>query len=150
MENQLPDLPLTLTEAEAKFSSFLVENSFPTHIRWVLADQIALTSERSFLVRADGESDGRAEAERRYSAGLTRSLGVSLNAICATAAMTIAYVYIPKDRSDAQTHLIGPGLKLSCPAVKISASMVTNSSEWESLDSDIIFYSKLIREGMEL
>lgn len=150
MDERIPDPPPTLAEAEIRFSKFLVGNGFPSSVRWILADHIALTAERTYLILAHGASEGRGEADRRYAAGLSKGLGILLNAICATATETIASVYVPLDYLDAQYHLIRPGLKLSRPTEKIPAILVSDPSKWETLGEDVQFYSKRIREILEL
>jgi hypothetical protein len=145
-----PDPPESFAEAETRFNKFLAGNNFPSNIRWILADQIALTTNRGYLILAAGAIEGRKEAERRYVAGLAKGLGISLNAICVTPEETIASVYVPKDLVDAQRHLMGPGFKFLCPVEKLAASMISEVSEWERLDYDIQVHSRMMRENLEL
>lgn len=150
MSDQGKDPPATLAEAEARFGRFLAENGFPSEVRWILPDQIALGDERNYLLCAQGASDGRKEAERRYSLGLERGLGICLHAICATNTTTIASVYVPTDQLDAQYHLMGPLLKLTCPTEKLPAWIVDDPSAWDALGFDVQFRSKIMREAFEL
>jgi hypothetical protein len=69
-------------------------------------------------------------ASKLYQAGLQRGLGISLKAICATDSFTFATIFIPVDEADAMNHLVGRGLKLSCPATLVPASTVRNPFQW--------------------
>jgi len=145
-----PDPPPAFSEAVARFSKFLVENGYPPSVRWILADQIALTTERNYLIKFEGAAEGRIEAERRYSIGIENGLGILLHAVCATADETISSVYIPASLADAQNHLMGPRLKLSCPVERPPALVVESASEWAALGHDIQAYSRMMRDSFEL
>jgi len=82
-----------------------------------------------YWVRKRDEEATR-NAALRYSEGLERKLGIMLQAICATESETFASVFIPEDDSDAQGHLMGRCLKLSCPVERYSTSAVTNPFTW--------------------
>ena len=73
---------------------------------------------------------GVREANRRYSIGLERKVGISLRAYCASETETFAAVFVPSDHIDAQRHLMGHSLKLSCPTEVVSAQMVRNAARW--------------------
>jgi hypothetical protein len=66
----------------------------------------------------------------RYAEGLGRNLGIELRAICATDTETFASVFVPVDDLDRQYHMMGRGLKLSCPAERYSTSTTTNPLKW--------------------
>jgi hypothetical protein len=129
MADQKPDPPLTFSEAEQKFGHFLNTNGYPASIRWIMSDQILPGDDRHHFIRATGAEEAFTEMERRYKEGLNRGLGISLHAICATQAETVASIYIPTNTTDAQYRMIGRGLKLSCPTSFIPASLIENPNE---------------------
>ena len=91
--------------------------------------EVVVDTNRHYWVRKRYEEATR-NAARRYSEGLERKLGIMLQAIFATESETFALVFIPEDDSDAQGHLMGRCLKLSCPVERYSTSAVTNPFKW--------------------
>ena len=150
MADQNPDPPLTVAEAEKTFAHFLNTNGYPACIRWIMADQILPGDDRHHFIRATGAEQAQTEMERRYKVGLNRGLGISLRAICATHAETVASVYIPTDTTDAQYRMIRRGLKLSCPTSLIPASLVENPDEWQRLDEGSRFRIEAWRQCYDL
>ena len=87
---------------------------------------------RHFWVR-ERMSEAAKHAALRYSEGRERNLGVHLRAICSTNEQTFASVFVPADELDAHYHLMGRGLKVSCPAERYSTSTVKNPIHWLAL-----------------
>src|SRR5215472_2654360 len=87
------------------------------------------------LRKSEGFSHRRAgtAGTHRYAQGLGRKLGIELRAICATNVETFASVFIPEDDVDSQYHLMGHGLKLTCPVKRYSTSTVRSSIKWLAL-----------------
>jgi hypothetical protein len=146
----LPDTPLTLAAGAEQFSTFLSANAYPENIRWVTRHQITLGNDNMYYVSFDGAEEGQIEAERRYEEGLTRGLGILLQAICCTTDATIASVYFPSDTEDAQQRRMLPGLKLSCPTSRVLASFVTDNEHWARLNEEMEQRSRLINETYDL
>ncbi|HUH61631.1 MAG TPA: hypothetical protein VLZ50_01485, partial [Terracidiphilus sp.] len=113
-------------------------------------DHLALDTERNFLLRSTGEIDGLAEAQRRYSLGLERRLGIIIEAICAAEDETVARIYVPTDTNDAQRHRVHHGLKFACPLERNRVLLIRDEAEWEGFGYDIRFYTKNMRESFEL
>lgn len=126
------DPPQTLTAAEEKFRTFLATQNYPKAIRWLMPGDVVVDTNRHYWVRKR-EEEGTRYAALRYSVGLERNFGVKLHAICATESETFASVFVPEDDVDAQYHLMGRGLKLSCPVERHSTSTVTNPLKWRLL-----------------
>ena len=76
---------------------------------------------RHFWVR-ERRSEAAKHADLSYSEGLQRNLGVHLRAISSTNERTFASAFVPTDELDAQHHLMGRGLKVSCLTEKYSTS----------------------------
>jgi hypothetical protein len=93
---------------------------------------------------------GLAEASQRYTEGLKRCLGILLQAICTTPTETTASVYVPTDSTDAQYHLMGRGLKLSCPTSMLPASIVYHPLQWDLLAADFRFRFEIMRQAYDL
>jgi hypothetical protein len=121
--------PPTLAIAEQKFSAFLGLQHYPTTICWLEPDGVLVDKNRHFWIREKSAKSAE-HAALKYSWGLERNLGVELRAICATEAQTFAFMFVPEDDVDAQYHLMGHGLKLSCPAERRSTSTTKNPLRW--------------------
>ena len=92
---------------------------------------LVVDTNRHYWVRKR-EAKASSYAAQRYSEGLQHKFGVMLQAICATEMETFASVFVPKDDFDAQLHLMGHGLKLSCPVERYPASQSQESAQMES------------------
>ncbi len=124
-----PDPPDSLSAAEEKFRTFLASQNYPTSICWLMPGDVVVDTNRRYWVRKR-EAEATRYAALRYSVGLERNFGIKLQAICATEVETFASVFVPEDDLDAQYHLMGRGLKLSCPVERYSTSTVTNPLKW--------------------
>ena len=126
------DPPQTPSAAEEKFRTFLATQNYPKAICWLMPGDVIVDRTRRYWVRKR-EAEATRFAALRYSEGLKRNLGVILRAICATEAETFASVFVPEDDTDRQYHLMGRGLKLSCPVERHSTSTVRNPLKWRVL-----------------
>jgi hypothetical protein len=126
------DPPQTLSAAEEKFGTFLATQNYPKTICWVMPGDVVVDTNRHYWVRKR-EAEATRYAALRYSVGLERKFGVKLQAICASESETFASVFVPEDDLDAQYHLMGRGLKLSCPVERYSTSAVRNPLKWRLL-----------------
>jgi len=124
-----PDPPDTLSAAEEKFRPFLATQNYPTAICWLMPGDVVVDTNRHYWVRKR-DAEGTGYAALRYSVGRERNFGIKLQAICATESETFASVFVPEDDRDAQYHLMGRGLKLSCPVERYSTSTVMNPLKW--------------------
>ncbi len=132
MSEANPDPPRTLSAAEEKFRTFLAHQNYPKAIYWLMpGDVVADGSRRLWVMKRGGE--GTRYANLQYSVGLERNLGIELQAICATETETFASVFIPEDDLDAQHHMMGLCLKLTCPVERYATSAVTSSLRWSLL-----------------
>jgi len=125
----VPDPPLLLADAEARFRDFLRSEGYPTSICWVFAENVLIDAQRRHWLRPN-RVEGEKRAALEYSAGLEQGLGIWLRAICSTEVETFASVYIPIDNIDAHYKLIGRGLKLSCPMEKTPTFITRNPLRW--------------------
>jgi hypothetical protein len=130
MADSNPDPPKSLATAEELFRRFLASNGYPSKIAWVVAEDVVPDSARRYWIREHGRDRGLVEANQRYSTGLQRNLGIALNAFSANSTETFATIFIPADETDAQYHLMGRGLKMSCPTTATPASIVRNPIRW--------------------
>lgn len=144
------DLPQSLAAAEEKFSRFLQSNGYPPKIRWVVADSIVLGNGCHCWIADRYRDSGLAEAKRRYTEGVVKGLGITLRAVCASDTETFATVFIPADDTDAQYHLMGRCLKMSCPVTVTRASIVSNPIRWLYLELRNRERSRIWRESFEL
>ena len=124
--------PIALAIAEERFKEFLTQHGYPPDVRWILSKDLLIDKSGRYFVRhADRlHLDGAQEADRRYTVGLDRQTGISLRAYCASEAETFASVFVPADATDAQYHLMGPGLKMTCPTEIQPAQLVESRGRW--------------------
>ena len=128
------DPPSTFEEAVAIFSQFLERNGYSSPVRWITKDQLVIEGDPALhWVCASGAVSAKAEALRRYEIGLQRGLGIIMQAICSTSDETIANIVIPEDPRDAECRRVYGSLKCSCPATRVEARAIENSSEWMAL-----------------
>ena len=126
------DPPQTLREAEEKFRSLLRRENYPATICWLIPGDVVVSSGPHYWARKRATEAEQYEATR-YAEGVIRGLGILLRAICATNAETFATVFVPRDLLDAQYHLLGPALRVSCPLGRHSATAITQPLRWQWL-----------------
>jgi hypothetical protein len=131
--DSVSDPPQTLADAELKFSTFLAAQSYPKKIRWLVPTDVLVDNQRRFWIRERGTNAAMHHAALRYSEGVERRSGIELRAICSTETQTFAFVFVPKDDLDAQYHLMGHALKLTCPTEKYPTSRTKNPVKWLAL-----------------
>ena len=124
-----PDPPRTLKQAEQKFRSFLCRENYPETICWLIPGDVVVSNGPHYWVRKRGP-EAEQYAATRYAEGVNRGLGILLRAICATNAETFASVFVPQNTVDAQEHLLGSLLRVSCPIVRHSTTAVSNPLRW--------------------
>ena len=123
------DPPKTLEEAEQKLKGFLLRQHYPEAICWLIPGDVLASAGPRYWVRKRG-TEAKQYTATRYAEGVDRNLGILLEAVCATETETFASVFIPEDDLDAQYHLMGPLLKLSCPVERHSTTEITNPLRW--------------------
>ncbi len=124
--------PVSLAIAEKRFREFLMRNGYPPDIRWILGKDLFIDKSGRHFVRHTNRVrlDAAQEAYRGYTVGLDRRIGISLRAYCANETETFASVFVPADATDAQYHLIGTGLKMTCPTQMVPAQVIENGGRW--------------------
>ena len=127
--SETPCAPQTLAAAEQRFRAFLATNGYPETIRWLGNGDMLVDKQRRFWIRERRTKASR-QAALRYSEGLERNLGIALCAVCSSERETFASVFLPEDDVDRQYHLMGHGLKLSCPVEMPRASRVNSPLRW--------------------
>ena len=133
MTDFAPDPPLTLRAAEKQFSAFLSVQNYPARICWIAFGDLLVDKKTHFWIRP--RPNAEEYAAQQYAEGLRRKFGIELRAICATDVETFASVFVPEDDLDSQNHLMGHGLKLSCPVKRYSTSKVLSRVKWLALRS---------------
>jgi len=126
------DPPITLYAAQEKFRQFLSDQNRPSAICWVERGEVLVDTKSCYWVKPRKAMTAK-HATLRYAEGLKRNLGIELRAICGTDTETFASVFVPEDERDAQYHLMGRGLKLSCPVERYSTSVIRNPFRWWTL-----------------
>ncbi len=120
--------PLQFEEAEQRFAAFLAENGYPRCVCWVTRRDVLVDDSGVLLIKRS--KTAAKEQSRLYGLGVSSGLGVALVALCATSTITYANVFAPKDVLDAQEHLLGPSLKLSCPVTRYPVRVIQSRLAW--------------------
>lgn len=123
------DPPKTLEGAEQRFRGFLRSQNYPEAVCWLIPGDVLASAGPHYWVRKRG-TEAKHYTATRYAKGVDRNLGILLEAVCATETETFASVFIPEDDADAQYHLMGTLLKLSCPVERQSTTAITNPLRW--------------------
>jgi len=119
--------PSSLNQALEQFSTFLLQNGYPERVTFVGPGDLIWTRKRLW-VRPPETFDA---AEKSYSSGIDRGLGVCLHAFGVTPDLTIATIFIPIDQDEGQRSLMGMGqLKLSAALNKMQTDCITNNLTW--------------------
>ena len=129
VSNLGPDPPKTLKEAEQRFRGFLRRQNYPETIYWLIPDEIVISAGPHYWIRKR-RTQATQHAALRYAEGVDRNLGILLKAICATDTETFASVFIPQNDEEAQNHLMGRCLKLSCAVERHPATAITDPLRW--------------------
>ncbi len=101
-------------QATEAFGDFLVSQGWSRSISWVFRE--ALTQyRRRWLIDVNATESGMlaADAECLYEAGRLRGLGIRLDAIGEASGTTYAYVWVPRDVSDAEAAMMTGELRFS-------------------------------------
>lgn len=123
------DVPDSIEEASLRFREFLRRQGWPDQVQW-LATGTALYSKKGYYwIKARKVEESMALARETYQQGVTRGLGIGLEALCNSGAVTYAYVFVPADRDEAERLLMLP-LKLSVPLNPHPARVVKSSFLW--------------------
>ena len=118
--------PSSLNQAREQFSMFLVQNGYPERVTLVGPKDLIWTRKRLWV-----KEPGTFDAEKSYSSGIDRGLGVCLHAFGVTRDSTIANIFIPKDEDERQRSLMGRGqLKLSAAINKMHTCRIKSTLAW--------------------
>jgi len=123
-----PALP-SFTEAVSTFKAFLEREGASAQLLWVDREDVT-SHRRQIWVRIGDAREAARRAEARYEAGREKGLGVSLRAVCKVGDSTACYVWVPKDKTDAEYAMQPRSLKCAVPVPLISASVVRSSVYW--------------------
>ena len=122
-------VPDPLEEAALRFREFLRTQGWPDQVQWLTAGTALFSKKGHYWINSRKVDEGVAYARETYQQGVKRGLGISIEALCKTEAVTFAYVFVPTDRAEAERLLIS-GLKLSVPLNPEPARVVGNVFWW--------------------
>src|SRR4051794_10672692 len=105
----VPEMP-SFAEAVATFVAFLTREGAPSDVVWVSREEVT-SQRRKIWVRFGDADDAKRHAEAQYEAGRRRGLGVALCAFCKVGTSTLAYVWMPRDETDASYAMQPRSLK---------------------------------------
>jgi hypothetical protein len=113
MDSALP-VPDSLDDAFLRFREFLRLQGWPDRMQWLTAGTVLFSKKGHYWIKSRKVGEGMTLARETYQQGVSRGLGISIEALCQTDSVTFAYVFVPTDQDEAERMLIR-GLKLSVP-----------------------------------
>jgi hypothetical protein len=122
-------VPGSLEDAMPRFRDFLRAQGWPDRVQWLTAGTVLCSKKGHYWINCRKPDEGRTFAHETYQQGVRRGLGISIEALCKTDAVTFAYIFAPTDQDEAERMLIS-GLKLSVPLNFQRAQMVANPFRW--------------------
>jgi hypothetical protein len=125
----VPDPPKTLAQAEERFKSFLLANGYPPVICWITSTDLVVISSHEYSIRKTANRVATHFSDK-FVQGLAKGNGVELRALCASGDRTFATVFVPTDGTDADSRMMGDGVKLSCPMERRNAKVIGNPLRW--------------------
>jgi hypothetical protein len=125
---KVPSFP----EGLATFVAFLEEQGASTSLVWVEREDLT-TLGRRFWARLGEHSAAARRAEARYELGRQKGLGVTLHAVCRVGSSTACHVWIPRDNTDAEDHMLPPTLKCLVNSPLHTAAVVRSVVRWHWL-----------------
>ena len=122
------------TNATAEFSGFCARHGYPSKLLWVLPEEVLIWRGRIFVLAANPEAQ-RLKAKSVFDSAISRNVGVVMDGIGKTAAVSICCLYTAKDDADAQNRMIPKvGLKLSVANDPRPVVLVSRRFPWRLLN----------------
>ena len=119
----------------AEFRQFLSANGYADQVIWLTPDDVILTGRRLVYLRVQSARTNEESARRLFQLGISKQTGVLWGALCEREGATYAYVWVPRDEREAETHLMAEGLKMSVRAEssRLQAKPIRNPFHWRYL-----------------
>jgi hypothetical protein len=124
-------------EAVSSFQEFLASQGWPRSIRWLRTGD-ARVSRGHIAIRAGTRARGEAHARQVYSTAVSAGMGVKIEALCRSDAHTFARIVRPLNEESSARGLFPDGLKLSVPAVPLTA-VVAHRLIWPLLAAGAVW-----------
>lgn len=125
--------PQTFDEAMSLFQDFLRKNGYSANLIWVEPVDVVLPGRREVYVKLPTTVQNLGRARERFTAGMSKGLGVTFGTICELTNATCCYARIPKDLLEQERHVMGSGLKLHVLTDRLTGVPVTNWFRWQIL-----------------
>jgi hypothetical protein len=114
-------------DAVDRFVNFLSSQNWPTEIQWIPSGGILFWRGRMYIRDRSGKTDNQGI----YNTGVSRNLGITLNAICHNSNVTWSYVSSPIDREASKRFLYSEtDVKLSISQDSFEVSFIRNAVKW--------------------
>lgn len=124
--------PPAFHDAVASLRSYLKANGRPEAVVWIEPNDVLVVKNR-LRVRLRSPHLMWNRAQCAYELGVERKLGLLLQQVCQIPGLSCCYVYLPKNREDAERRLDGAGLRLLFPEQVRRARAVSNRVYWALL-----------------
>jgi hypothetical protein len=122
-------------EAVRSFEEFIGENSYPPHVVWVRAQEVAVAPHRRLFVRDPTALDNEEHARATFAAGMQNEMGVLFSTLCELGGVTCCYVWTPVNEHEAGKILMPRGLKMSATSAesRLHGKAMKNALMWRWL-----------------
>jgi hypothetical protein len=110
------------------FLRFIEEQGYSNELVWVFREDVT-NCRREYWVRAPVPKINPQLVQHLYEFGRRQELGVTLEVLCRVEGRSACFVWVPKDKLDAEYAMQGP-LKFKVPMNPVDASMVRSSFLW--------------------
>jgi hypothetical protein len=121
---------LPFDKAIREFECFIAKQGLSTDLLWVFREDIS-SFKRRILIKEPLPEGNLNMAEALYKRGCAEKKGIRLEVLCLLGARPCCYVWVPRDRDEAERNLLLlSGFIMSIPEKLLSARGIRNPLAW--------------------
>jgi len=122
-------------ESVAKYKRFLEENGYPSHVVWVMPEDVLVSSGPVIYVRVPVSESNEEFVRHLFDLGISQEKGVLFDTVCDGDGITFSYAWVPRDGAEAEESMMPKGLKLSAKtgASRVRGRAVKSRLQWAYL-----------------
>ena len=115
-------------EAARQFGDFLESQTLSSELLWIFREDVCWRK-RQLFIKIPLPEENKQRAESLYNLGVTRGLGVRMEALCLLDSHPCCYIWLPSDEIDASYAMLS-GLKMSVPTKPLKSHPVKSELLW--------------------